>query len=194
MNESYETESGDIAPLLKFAFEAAPLGLVVARNRIISLYNTSFSDMFGYGERELVNSSLDCLYPSLNEFEATGDRATQTMVETGVYNDERIMRTKKGKLFWCRVTGRARDKSVPLQVAVWTFEDISVRRPVASELTPREREISQLLVLGKTSKIIAKNLGISPRTVEAHRMRLMRKLSAATGTELIARLIGRDIT
>jgi DNA-binding CsgD family transcriptional regulator len=70
------------------------------------------------------------------------------------------------------------------------FEDISTRRRVAGGLTAREREIAQHLVTGRTSKQIARLLDLSPRTVEAHRGRLMRKLGAASHGELVARLVG----
>jgi DNA-binding NarL/FixJ family response regulator len=43
-------------------------------------------------------------------------------------------------------------------------------------LTPRQREILQLVAQGRTSKEIAQSLGLSHRTVEVHRMQLMRRL------------------
>jgi DNA-binding NarL/FixJ family response regulator len=48
--------------------------------------------------------------------------------------------------------------------------------PVGPELTDREREVLQLLAEGKTSKEIAGSLGVSPKTVEAHRRQIMDKL------------------
>lgn len=45
-----------------------------------------------------------------------------------------------------------------------------------SKLTTREREIVDLLVKGKINKVIGAELGISTRTVESHRARIMRKL------------------
>jgi DNA-binding CsgD family transcriptional regulator len=68
------------------------------------------------------------------------------------------------------------------------FEDISERRPVIPALTGREREIAQLLLDGKTSKQMACELGISHRTIESYRTRLMRKLNAKTPTEVVSRL------
>jgi DNA-binding NarL/FixJ family response regulator len=44
------------------------------------------------------------------------------------------------------------------------------------QLTPRERDVLQGIVAGHTNKAIAAQLGISRRTVEAHRESLMRKL------------------
>jgi DNA-binding NarL/FixJ family response regulator len=51
---------------------------------------------------------------------------------------------------------------------------VSEKRPVTAELPPREREIAALLVEGKTSKVIARETDLSPRTVEKHRAKLMR--------------------
>ena len=46
----------------------------------------------------------------------------------------------------------------------------------ADPLTPREREVLQLVAEGKTTKEVAKLLGISAKTVESHRTRIMKKL------------------
>lgn len=191
-----DSQAGDLAgdrSLLEVAFQTAPIGLLIARQRVIVVYNRTFSDMFGYGPDELIAESLDRLYPSPQEFQHIGDRAANSMRQTGFYSDERIMRHRSGNLFWCHVAGRAFDQADPLQAATWVFEDISVHRPITAQLTLREREVSQLLVLGQSSKLIARNLGISPRTVEAHRTRLMRKLNAASGSELVAKLLGRNV-
>ena len=53
-----------------------------------------------------------------------------------------------------------------------------------SGLTPREREVMMLAIHGHHNKEIAKRLGISHRTVELHRSRVMRKTGAATLFEL----------
>lgn len=52
-------------------------------------------------------------------------------------------------------------------------------------LTTREREILALVANGKVTKEIAEVLNISPRTVETHRVNIMRKLNAANTAELI---------
>ena len=49
-----------------------------------------------------------------------------------------------------------------------------------SSLTAREREVLALVADGRTNKQVAASLGISPRTVEAHREALMRKLAIRT--------------
>ena len=52
-------------------------------------------------------------------------------------------------------------------------------------LTPREREVLELVVSGKANKVISSELGISERTVEVHRSRLMSKLGVASVAELV---------
>ncbi len=54
-----------------------------------------------------------------------------------------------------------------------------------SPLSAREREIFHLLATGLQNTAIAKKLFISPRTVETHRARIVRKLSLSTNGELI---------
>ncbi len=53
------------------------------------------------------------------------------------------------------------------------------------ELTSREREVMDLVVVGKATKQIAVDLGISPKTVEAHRARIMQKMVADSLAELV---------
>jgi len=56
-----------------------------------------------------------------------------------------------------------------------------------SSLTGREREVLDQILSGLTSKEIARELGVSPRTVEAHRKNLLRKLGIATVKVLMLR-------
>lgn len=175
---------------LLLAFEMVPVGLLVSRFRRIQSFNQTFSAMFGYASGQLEGESLACFYPSTQEFEHIGDLAHTVMCDKATYADERIMKRADGRLFWCRVAGRAIDRSDPFSTAVWVFEDISGERQVAGNLTAREREIARYLVLGKSSKEIGKSLKISHRTVEAHRARLMRKLGAKSSAALVVRLMG----
>ncbi|MEO7494836.1 MAG: LuxR C-terminal-related transcriptional regulator [Massilia sp.] len=171
-------------------FRHAPVGMCISVDRVIQSCNDALASMFGYACSELEGQSFQVLYPTIDEFLRTGDRIIPIMNARGRYSDERIMRRADGELFWCHVSGRALDSSLPLGAGVWTFEDVSEKRPVTAELTPREREIAALLVEGKTSKIIARQTDLSPRTVEMHRAKLMRKFSASTSSELVHKLMG----
>ncbi len=58
--------------------------------------------------------------------------------------------------------------------------------PTAKErLTPREREIIQLVAAGKSSKEIGQVLGVKSKTVEAHRANMMNKLDLHSVSELV---------
>nr|WP_254226217.1 LuxR C-terminal-related transcriptional regulator [Burkholderia multivorans] len=176
---------------LSFAFQMAPVGLLVTRQRVIVSCNQAFSEMFGYSAEDLAGKSVEYLYPTRDEFQHVGKRAMVVMQQHGFYSDDRIMRKVDGSFFWCHVSGRSFNRDDPFAAATWCFEDLSKVRPVTTKLTPREREVAQFLVTGKSSKQIARDLHISHRTVEAHRVRLMRKYAVATVGELIAKLIGR---
>ena len=65
--------------------------------------------------------------------------------------------------------------------------------PPAAELTPREREIVQLLAEGRTSKEVAAGLGISVKTVITHRTNLMRKLDIHSIGELVRYALRNNI-
>jgi two-component system response regulator FixJ len=56
---------------------------------------------------------------------------------------------------------------------------------VYSSLTERETEVLSLLVKGDQNKVVAHKLGISPRTVEVHRARIMQRLGATSFAELV---------
>jgi len=56
-------------------------------------------------------------------------------------------------------------------------------------LTPREREVLDLMTQGKQNKVIAQDLGVSPRTVEIHRARVMEKMNAQSVAELVRMML-----
>jgi DNA-binding NarL/FixJ family response regulator len=53
-----------------------------------------------------------------------------------------------------------------------------------SALTTREKQIAMMLAAGRTSKEAAFELGISPRTAEAHRQQVLSKLGLKSAVEL----------
>ena len=177
----------------RLAFELAPVGLALSRHRIMVDCNQAMCDIFGASREQLVGQSFRLLYPSADEFERIGERIAPILNAHGQYSDERIMRRVGGRFagqtFWCHVSGRALDRADPHAAGIWSFEDLSARRPVTVALTPREREIAALVMKGLTAKQAAKGLGISPRTVEVHRARLMRKVQARSTVELVQRLL-----
>jgi FixJ family two-component response regulator len=57
--------------------------------------------------------------------------------------------------------------------------------PGGDRLTPREREVLQRISAGASNKEAGRQLGISPRTVEVHRARIMEKIGARNTADLV---------
>ena len=90
-----------------------------------------------------------------------------------------------------------------LMESVWRAIDVCDRNQTRDEsvaeitarmdkLTPRERDVLEQLVIGRPNKLIGYELGISPRTVEIHRARVMEKMNTRSLSELVrmAMLVG----
>ena len=173
----------------QLAFDAAPVGLVISRNRIMVDCNRLVCKIFAASRELLIGQSFQLLYPSVDEYERLGARIAPILNAKGVYSDNRIMKRANGELFWCHVTGSTLDRNNPHAEGIWSFEDLSAQRPVRAELTGREREVAARLLEGLTSKEIGRALDISHRTVEIYRARLMRKYGASTAADLVHKLV-----
>lgn len=68
-------------------------------------------------------------------------------------------------------------------------EELSIRRRLET-LTPRETEVMEMVVKGCANKVIALDLGVSQRTVELHRARVMHKMGVRALADLV-RLVGK---
>jgi two-component system, LuxR family, response regulator FixJ len=77
-----------------------------------------------------------------------------------------------------KALGRDRERRVS------RAEENEIRARIAL-LTPRESEVMQRVVRGQANKVIAMDLGVSQRTVELHRARVMRKLKMRSLAELV---------
>jgi len=65
------------------------------------------------------------------------------------------------------------------------LREMSQQGGTTAALSPREREVIRLIALGKTGKEIALSMGLSPRTVETYRERLMGKLGVHTVADVV---------
>ncbi|HRO82287.1 MULTISPECIES: PAS and helix-turn-helix domain-containing protein [Comamonadaceae] len=173
----------------RLAFEMAPVGLVISRNRTMVDCNRQLCEMFGASRELLIGQSFQVLYPSADEYERLGRRMEPILNARGYYADNRIMKRACGETFWCHVSGRALNREDPHASGIWSFEDLSAQRPVRAELTAREREVAARVLDGMTSKEIGRALDISHRTVEIYRARLMRKYGASTAADLVQKLL-----
>ncbi|MCP5256287.1 MAG: response regulator transcription factor, partial [Zoogloeaceae bacterium] len=70
-------------------------------------------------------------------------------------------------------------------------QDAEVARRL-DQLTQREREVLELIIAGKLNKQIADTLGISIKTVEVHRARVMEKMGANSLAELVQHVVALE--
>ena len=70
----------------------------------------------------------------------------------------------------------------------------SAIRDRLDSLTPREREVLTMVASGKANKVMASDLGVSQRTVEIHRARVMEKMGASSLAQLVRMVMDLDVT
>lgn len=66
-------------------------------------------------------------------------------------------------------------------------------RLLLRQLSPRERQVLDLIVAGAPNKRVAMVLGISEKTVEAHRSNIMAKMRAASFAELVTKVVSSEL-
>ncbi len=85
-------------------------------------------------------------------------------------------------------------KALALDVQQRTFQaqqaEIATR---LAHLTPREHEVMEMVTNGKSNKEIANQLGVSTKTVEAHRARVMEKMEASSLAELVRMVMAANV-
>ena len=171
----------------QIAFDAAPIGLVLTEHRVIRACNITFARLFGHDRTTLLGQSFRMFYGSDHEFRSIRDVGLGPLSRGAEYSDERMMHRADGAPFWCRFRAQTLTPKDPLAQVVMSFARISPEAPGAA-LTPREREVVAWLSRGLTSKEIGRTLGLSPRTIEDVRARLLRKFGARNAADLLSKL------
>ena len=85
-------------------------------------------------------------------------------------------------------------RALALDVQQRTFQ--AQRAEIAARLahlTPREHEVMEMVTNGKSNKEIANQLGVSTKTVEAHRARVMEKMEASALAELVRMVMAANV-
>lgn len=60
---------------------------------------------------------------------------------------------------------------------------------IVSKLTPRQRQITELIVQGKTEREVARELGISHHTVKAHKRKMFERTGCVSSVELAVKFV-----
>jgi len=175
--------------LEELAFRESPSPLIMTEHRRILRCNKAFASLFGYSVEELTGELILKLYPCSADYYEIGERCLNALRHNTAYEDERFMQHRSKEIFWARARGVTLTPQDPFSLMIWNFDRIQHRPNKTASLTPREQEIAGFIVNGLTCKETASELGISHRTVEVHRGRLMRKLNAKNTAELVSRII-----
>jgi DNA-binding CsgD family transcriptional regulator len=175
--------NGDALTLI----DLLPVGTMLSHDRVITNVNTAFAQIFGYERDQLLGRSLEVLYPTRRDFVDRGEQWREFLSMYGGHCDERLMLRRGDQPIRIRVKGRCKDRKNPYHLVACAFEAI----PAATQpphLSMREHSIVTAMGQGMTSKEIARLLGLSHRTVETYRQRLMTKTGAKNASQLLAML------
>ncbi|WP_407494346.1 LuxR C-terminal-related transcriptional regulator [Pseudooceanicola sp. MF1-13] len=173
----------------QIAFDHAPIGLVLTEARTIKSCNETFAQMTGHSVNSLIGQSFRMFYDSDRAFRDTRDIGLTALTSGETYTDERLLRHASGRGILVRFHARTLTPTDPLDRLVMSFSLLGQDTPHHT-LTPRERTVIAGLSKGQTSKEIARDLGLSPRTIEDVRARLLHRFKARTAAELLSRLNG----
>jgi DNA-binding NarL/FixJ family response regulator len=155
---------------------------------------------------------LDIAMPSLNGIDAAREIArvspdTRTILLTMYSEDHRLVEAlRAGVSGYLLKTRAAEDLELAIREVcrggVYLSRGLSQdvveaylnRKPLATvELSPRERQVLQLVAEGKTTKEVASLLGVSTKTAESHRTRIMSKLDIHETASLVRYAIRNGI-
>ncbi len=106
----------------------ALVGIVLLRQRVIIQCNRRFEELFGYAEGEMIGHSTRILYPTEEDFRATGERAYSALAHGETYVEELWLKRKDSGLFWGCLSGRALDSSQPQEGSVWIYSDLTAQK------------------------------------------------------------------
>ncbi|MCB1902640.1 MAG: response regulator transcription factor [Gammaproteobacteria bacterium] len=96
------------------------------------------------------------------------------------FNDEMLLESIRNAL----------NKDIEQRAAQAERAEIATR---LANLTPREHEVMEMVTAGKSNKDIAQSLGVSAKTVEAHRSRVMEKMQADSLADLVKMAVTANI-
>lgn len=186
---SFDTSTA--AKSAALAFQESPVAQILIRYRQIVVVNKAMERLFEFPRNEIEGRSVKRLFPSQADFTHIGEKCEYHMrnSQDTYYEDERFMQTNAKEVFLVRARGITLSPDDPFRLMVWSFERTGPKQYRSVRLTPREREVANLIVNGHTSREIGTKLGISHRTVEVHRAKLMKKFHVHNTAELVSEIL-----
>ena len=113
---------------LKSIFRAAPTGIGMVCDRVITQVNERFCELLGYSKEELIDNSARMLYPNQEEFEWVGREKYAQISERGTGTVETRWQRKDGSIIDVLLSSTPLDPSDLLQGVTFTALDITDRK------------------------------------------------------------------
>ncbi|MBK1681595.1 response regulator [Rhodocyclus tenuis] len=124
---------------LQAVFDAATVGVMLSRNRVIQRCNRTMETLFGYAPDELLGRNTRIFYPDEQSYAEISERLLAGVSEHGYFREESQLVRKDGSRFWCRKMVQAVDRLDPDKGLAGTFEDITVERQALDEIVKARR-------------------------------------------------------
>ena len=113
---------------LESIFRAAPVGIGVSVDRVITEVNDRLCEMTGYGRNELIGSGSRMLYPTREDFDYVGDEKYRQIAQTGTGIVETRCRRKDGEIIEVLLSSSQIDPADPSKGLTFTALDITARK------------------------------------------------------------------
>ncbi|OHX15417.1 hypothetical protein BI343_01600 [Chromobacterium amazonense] len=128
--EQVEVQSQQLSALL----DASPLAMAYIVDRHLRQINNAFLELFQQQGRNVIGQPTLPYFENPDQWERTGKALYSLLNDGKVVQTEVRLRTGKGKLFWCRLHGKAVNPSVPKLGTIWVYQDISAQRSMEDTL------------------------------------------------------------
>lgn len=164
--------------------------IVWANKRACALFERPLKEVVGHsGCQRLIEDLCSCIQCPVK---AAFESARQYTAEVKTHNNRKYTITALPFLNTCgqvdNVIEIIKDKTYSRIVENLMADDYSEVASFSKKLqslTEREREVMSLTVSGRSNKMMSEELCISPKTIEIHRSRMMKKLSVNSLAELV---------
>ncbi|HRD67179.1 MAG TPA: EAL domain-containing protein [Candidatus Competibacter sp.] len=112
----------------------ALIGIALLKERVITQCNRRFEELFGYAEDEMLGQGTEILYPTVEFYDAIGERAYSALAVGETYIEEVWFKRKDGSRFWGYLHGKALDLQQPRGASVWIFADLTEQKHAQERL------------------------------------------------------------
>jgi PAS domain S-box-containing protein len=127
-------------------FRAAPVGIGMVVNRIITEANDTLCRMTGYSIEEIIGKSARILYPSDEDFEYVGSAKYRQIHEKGNGSVETRWKKKNGEIINIILSSSAVDMNDPSKGVTFTALDISERKSFEDTIRMRDLQLNNIAI------------------------------------------------